>query len=58
VGWWGNYAKLVEEKSAVVVRVLWGSGVGGGLTCGFWAVFGGDFGDLFLVARAVEKAQG
>jgi hypothetical protein len=28
----GNYAKFLEEKSAVGTRVLWVSGAGGGLT--------------------------
>jgi hypothetical protein len=27
---------------------LWGLVVGGGLTCGFWVVLEGDFGNLFL----------
>jgi hypothetical protein len=33
------------------MRVLWDLGVGGGLTCGFWAVFGGGWGIYFWVAR-------
>jgi hypothetical protein len=40
----GYYAKLRNGKSAVGARVLWDMGVLGGLTCDFWAVFGGGWG--------------
>ena len=38
----------------MVMGVLWGSGVRGGLTCGFWVVFEGGWGDLFLVGNGRE----
>jgi hypothetical protein len=38
----------------MVMGVLWGSGGGGGLTCGFWVVFEGGLGDLFLVGSGKE----
>ncbi len=36
----GDCARLVEEKSLVFMRVWWVLGWGGGLTRGFWVVFG------------------
>ena len=55
---WGDYAKLRKEKSAVVVRVLWVWRVVEGLTCGFWAVFEGGFGDLFPRVRGAGLRRG
>jgi hypothetical protein len=36
---------------------LWGFVVGGGLTRGFWVVFEGDFGNLFLGCVGRKKKQ-
>ena len=53
----GNYAKLVVEKSAMGTGVLGGSGVGGGLTCGLWAVFAGGRG-IILSCGPARTAEG
>ena len=38
---------------------LWSLGVVGGLTCGFWAVFGGGLADLFLrLCTFGDRAEG
>jgi hypothetical protein len=55
---WGDYAKLVGEKSAVGARVLWVLWGGGGLTCCFWAVFEGGFGGFIFWGGWMRGSKG
>jgi hypothetical protein len=52
--WRGNYAKFLKYKSPVFTGGLVVSGRVGGLTCGFWAVFG----EIILCSAEGGDAQG